>query len=118
MNGKVEQVVLFTGVSQEDAEKALLRHGDDILLAIVDLTHCPPTVGNKYIPAPPTVDDGHDEATRERIRMGRLMSDMLSASPKNDLRGKASHYPVAEEKTASAVPAEVHVPTLSTSPSQ
>ena len=89
----------FTGASQTDAEKALTEHNGSIVDAIASLTVVPPITGAKHIPPTPVVNHGHDAETLERIRLGRLMSDMLSASPKNDLRGKASHYPVKEAQT-------------------
>lgn len=109
---------MFTGATQEEVEKALDTHDNDVVAAIIDLTPVPTISGTKHIPPPPKIDDGHDDVTRERIRMGRLMSDMISASPKNDLRGTASHYPVKEVETASAALVEMHLPTLPTSPSQ
>ena len=102
MSSQVEQVMMYTGASRGDAEKALVDQNGSIVDAIAILTPVPPVSGTKHIPAPPVVDAGHDADTLERIRLGRLMADMLSASARNDLRGKASHYPVKEEETASA----------------
>ena len=101
MSSQVEQVMLYTGASQKEAEKALADQNGSIIDAIASLTTIPVVSGAKHIPPPPVVDAGHDADTLERIRLGRLMADMLSASARNDLRGKASHYPVKEEQTAS-----------------
>ena len=101
MNSQVEQIMMYTGASQKDAEKALLDQNGSIVDAIAILTTVPTITGAKHIPPPPVVDAGHDADTLERIRLGRLMADMLSASARNDLRGKASHYPAKEEQTAS-----------------
>lgn len=92
---KVKTVIDFSGVTEEVAKDALQRHGEDILLALVELSVTPRISGTKFIPPPPVVNDGHDAETKERIEKGRIMADILSASPKNDLRGKASHYPSA-----------------------
>lgn len=90
---KVKLVVEYTGATESIAETTLLAHGEDIINAIVELSPPPRISGTKYIPPPPVVNDGHDAETKERIEKGRMMADILSASPKNDLRGKASHYP-------------------------
>jgi hypothetical protein len=90
---------MFTGASQADAEKALADQNGSVVDAIASLTVVPSITGAKHIPPTPVVNHGHDAETLERIRLGRLMSDILSASPKNDLRGKASHYPVKEQQT-------------------
>jgi len=100
MSSQVEQVMLYTGVTQEEAEKALKQYPDSIIDAIASLTVVPAISGTKHIPPPPKVDDGHDDATRERIRQGRILADILTFAPQNDLRGKASHYPVKVEQTA------------------
>lgn len=92
---------MFTGASHQEAEKALAENADSVVDAIAVLTPVPPISGAKHIPPPPVVDAGHDTDTLERIRLGRLMADMLSASARNDLRGTASHYPVKEEQVAS-----------------
>ena len=99
MNNKVEQVMAFAAVDQPTAEKALLDNDNDVVMAITSLTPVPVISGNKHIPPPPKVDDGHDEETRERIRKGRILADILTYAPQNDLRGKASHYPAREEQT-------------------
>ena len=101
MSSQVEQIMMYTGASQGEAEKALADQNGNIIDAIAALTPVPTVSGAKHIPPAPVVDAGHDADTLERIRLGRLMADMLSASARNDLRGKASHYPVKEEQTAS-----------------
>lgn len=117
MKSQVEQVMMYTGASQKDAEKALLDQNGSIVNAIAILTIVPTISGTKHIPPPPIVDAGHDADTLERIRLGRLMADMLSASARNDLRGKASHYPVKEEQTSSVECKEHSVPPPSVSQS-
>ena len=101
MSSQVQQVMMFTGATHEEAEKALAANGESVIDTIAALTPVPPVSGAKHIPPTPIVDAGHDADTLERIRLGRLMADMLSASARNDLRGKASHYPAKEEQTAS-----------------
>jgi len=102
MSSQVQQVMMFTGVSQEEAEAALNLHEESVVDAIASLTIVPPTSGTKHIPPPPKIDDGHDDETRERIRQGRILADLLTFAPQNDLRGKASHYPAKEEQNAGA----------------
>jgi len=97
----MEQVVAMTGVDKDVAEAALKTANGDIVVAIESLTTVPAITGAKYIPPPPKIDDGHSEETREQIRQGRILADIFSASAKNDLRGKASHYPVQQ---LSAIP--------------
>jgi len=83
----------YTGATKEKAEEVLQRLGGDVIAAIAELSVVPTITGTKYIPPTPKIDDGHDDETRERIKQGRLMAEMLNASPRNDLRGKATHYP-------------------------
>ena len=108
---------MFTGASQPDAEKALSENGNNVVDAIAALTVVPSITGTKHIPPAPIVNNGHDAETLERIRLGRLMSDMLSASPKNDLRGRASHYPAKEPQTEAVVSTVPTVPASSASQS-
>ena len=90
----VDQVVKMTGVTADVAKKALEDNGNDVIAA-VDALSVPPTIsGTRYIPLTPKVDDGLDEETRQKLRDARAFSDILNASPRNDLRGRAaSHYP-------------------------
>lgn len=96
MSGSIEQVVLFTGVTEEVAAAALATHGGDVLKT-VDALSCPPrTSGTKYIPPPPKIDDGLTDEVRQKLRDARVLSDLLTFAPQNDLRGKAAHYPPRE----------------------
>lgn len=116
MNSQVKQVMTYTGATQEEAEKAVKQYPDSIIDAIASLTVVPPISGTKHIPPPPKVDDGHDDETRERIRQGRILADILTFAPQNDLRGKASHYPAKAEQTAAEEckhPPAVQLPPLS-----
>ena len=92
----VQQVVKMTGDTAEIAKKALQDNGNDIIAA-VDVLSVPPTItGTRYIPMTPKVEDGLDEETRQKLRDARAFSDVLNASPRNDLRGKAaSQHPSA-----------------------
>lgn len=106
----MEKVMEYTGATKEKAEEVLQRLGGDVIAAIAELSVVPTITGTKYIPPTPKIDDGHDDETRERIKQGRLMAEMLNASPRNDLRGKATHYPPrlasesAEKPQAAALP--------------
>jgi len=103
-------VVDYSGATQDDAKAMLIKQNGDVISALVELAITPPISGTKYIPPTPKIDDGHDDETRERIRQGRIMAEMLNASPRNDLRGKATHYPPrlasesAEKPPAAALP--------------
>lgn len=89
----VQQVVSFTGVTEEVAAAALAAHGGDVLKT-VDALSCPPqTSGTKYIPPAPKIDDGLTDEVRQKLRDARVLSDLLTFAPQNDLRGKAAHYP-------------------------
>jgi hypothetical protein len=95
---EIQTVMDNTGATRERAEESL--RGRDVIAAIEFLSIVPPISGTKFIPPPPVVDNGHDAETLERITQGRILADILSASPKNDLRGKAAHYP---ERASSSV---------------
>ena len=90
----IEQVVSMTGTTPEIAKKVLEDNGNDVIAAVDALSIVPVISGTRYIPPSPKIDDGLDEETREKLRDARAFSDVLNASPRNDLRGKAaSHYP-------------------------
>jgi len=92
---KIQTVMDYSGATRDVAEAALIKEKGDVISALVELAVAPKISGTKYIPPTPVVNDGHDAETKERIIQGRIMADMLSASARNDLRGKASHYPQA-----------------------
>ena len=92
---KIQKVVDYSGATRDAAEAMLTKQNGDVISAIAELSVAPIISGTKYIPPTPVVNDGHDAETKERIIQGRIMADMLSASARNDLRGKASHYPQA-----------------------
>jgi len=89
----VEQVVLFTGASEERAKEALDVHGGSVLKAVEALSEAPKTSGTKYIPPAPVVHDGLTDEVRNKLRDARKLADLLTFAPQNDLRGKAAHYP-------------------------
>jgi len=90
----IDQVVAMTGVARDIAKKTLADNGNDIIAA-VDALSVPPTIsGTRYIPPTPKINDGLTDEMRQKLIEARAFSDVLNASPKNDLRGKAaSHYP-------------------------
>ena len=53
MSSQVEQVMMYTGVSQEEAQKALADQNGSIIDAIAALTPVPTVSGAKHIPPPP-----------------------------------------------------------------
>lgn len=88
MSVVVEQVISMTGVTEEVAKKALEENSGDVIAA-VDALSKPPTIsGTRYIPPAPKIDDGLTDEVRENLKKARQFSDILSASPQNDLRGK------------------------------
>jgi len=103
-------VVDYSGATHDDAKAMLIKQDGDVISALVELTVTPTITGTKYIPPPPKIDDGHDDETRERIRQGRLMAEMLNASPRNDLRGKATHYPPRQASEAEGKPPAAALP--------
>lgn len=107
MSAPIEQVVAFTGVSADVAKKALEENGGDVILAVERLSVPPSIRGDRYIPPKPTIDDGLTEEVRENLRKARQFSDILSASPQNDLRGKVvAPQPSAGAGSASALPTQ------------
>lgn len=98
---EIDQVVVNTGVSEDIARKALEENGNDVISAIDALSTPRPIKGTRYIPPTPTIDDGLNDEVRSKLREARAFADILNASPKNDLRGKAaSHYSPANEDLA------------------
>lgn len=106
---KIQTIIEYTGATHDAAEAAIIKHKEDLVSAIAELSDVPQISGTKYVPLPPVVDDGHDAETKERIIRGRQLADILSAAPQNDLRGKASHYPDQPRASAAAAPAESQV---------
>ena len=84
----VEQVIAMTGVSHDVANKALEENGGDVIAAVDALSKPPSISGTRYIPPTPKIDDGLTDEVRDNLRKARQFSDILSASPQNDLRGK------------------------------
>ena len=102
------QSVSMTGVTEEIAKKALEENGNDVVAAIDALSKPPTISGTRYIPALPKIDDGLTDEVRENLKKARQFSDILSASPQNDLRGKVvSPPPSAGEDSAKALPTQV-----------
>lgn len=98
-------IVSMTGVSEEIAKKALEENGNDVIAAIDALSKPPTISGTRYIPSTPKIDDGLTDEVRENLKKARQFSDILSASPQNDLRGKVvSPQPSASEDSAKASP--------------
>ena len=100
----LEQVILFTGVSEERAREALDANNGNVLQTVDALSQPPQTSGAKYIPPPPTIDDGLTDEVRDKLRDARKLADLLTFSPKNDLRGKAAHYPERSSAASGSVP--------------
>ena len=101
MEDAIRQVIAFTGVTEDVAKKALEDSSGDIIRAVETLSVPPPVKGARYMPPTPKIDDGLTDEVRSKLREARAFADILNASPKNDLRGKAaSHYPPVNEDFA------------------
>ena len=110
----IEQVVSMTGVSEDIAKKTLEENQNDVIAA-VDALSKPPTIsGTRYIPPTPKIDDGLTDEVRENLGKARQFSDILSASPQNDLRGKVVSPPPSAcedsaKETSTVVPKKMFV---------
>ncbi|NBR61694.1 hypothetical protein EB118_04710 [bacterium] len=97
-DGKIMQVMQFTGCTEDVARDALEKGNWDVIDALDRLTNLPKISGSKYIPAKPVVKDHLTPDVREKIIQARQLADLLTYAPQNDLRGKASHYPEKESQ--------------------
>jgi hypothetical protein len=95
-DSKVMQVIQFTGCTEEVARNTLESENWNVVDAIDHLTTVPTISGNKYIPSTPTINDQLSPDVREKIKEARKLADLFTFAPRNDLRGKASHYPSQE----------------------
>jgi hypothetical protein len=96
IDGKVIQVIQFTGCTGQVARDALEQENWDVIGALDRLTNVPKISGSKYIPPKPVViNDSLTPEVREKLSEARRLADLFTVSPRNDLRGKASHYPEA-----------------------
>jgi hypothetical protein len=68
----------LAGVTQEEAERALLEH-ETVDAALDALIQKPPVSGDKYIPGKPVVKTGVDPEQEERCRKGRWLQDQVNA---------------------------------------
>jgi hypothetical protein len=89
-------VVKMLGCTQDEAVQYLKESNGDILLAVCNHSVAREVSGSKYIPEPPTINDGLTPEVREKLQEARKMGDMFSASFRNDLRG-------VQEKTSDVV---------------
>ena len=114
MNTQVEQVIAYTGVTEDVAKKVLDENNNDVLSAIDVLSTPRPIKGTRYMPPTPTIDDGLTDEVRSKLREARAFADILNASPKNDLRGKAVSpcSPVRED----CAQAQIHATPPTSSP--
>lgn len=105
----VEQVIAMTGVAEDVAKKALEENGEDVIAAVDALSKPPSISGTRYIPPTPKIDDGLTDEVRDNLRKARQFSDILSASPQNDLRGKVvSPQPSARANSAPTLQAQTN----------
>jgi hypothetical protein len=98
-----EKVAFMLGCSEEEAHVYLQKAGGDVLKAIEDNLVVPHVAGEKYIPPPPTIDDGLTSEVREKLRTAREIVEQFNASFRNDLRG-------SQARTVSAVQEEAVEP--------
>lgn len=73
----IEAVMNLAGVDRATAEAALAEH-KEVWLAIDSLLTRPTTAGDRFVPPPPTVDDGMTPEQRELCRRGRWLQDQVN----------------------------------------
>jgi hypothetical protein len=73
----VDAVMNLAGVDRLTAEVALAEH-KEVWLAIDSLLTRPTTAGDRFLPPPPTVDDGMTPEQRELCRRGRWLQDQVN----------------------------------------
>jgi hypothetical protein len=100
-----EKVAFMLGCSEEEAHVYLQKAGGDVLKAIEENLVIHPVAGEKYIPPPPTIDDGLTPEVREKIGKAREIVEQFNASFRNDLRGSQSQTVSAVQAAAVEVPA-------------
>jgi len=74
----MELVMTLAGVTQEEAERALLEH-ETVEAALDALIQKPTVSGDKYIPVKPVVKTDLDPEQEERCRKGRWLQDKVNA---------------------------------------
>ena len=103
-------VISMLGCTSEEATEYLLKSGGNILNAIADNVKCVQVSGEKYTPPPPKFDDGLTDDVRSKLQEARNISEMFSASFRNDLRG------VLTQKPDEAAVVELTVPEVPVAP--
>ena len=78
-------VMSMLACTHEEAKKYLSKTDGDVALAILQNMKCVPVSGEKYIPAPPKINDGLTDEVREKLTEARKISEAFSASFRNDL---------------------------------
>lgn len=76
---KCAMIQAIVGGSYVKAWQALMRHNQDVVLAIDSLLTKPVVTGEKYIPKRPAVDPGMTEEQKERCDKGRWLQDQVNA---------------------------------------
>ncbi len=80
-------VMSMLACTHEEAKEYLSKTDGDVALAILQNMKCVPVSGEKYIPAPPKINDGLTDEVREKLKEARKISEAFSASFRNDLLG-------------------------------
>ena len=102
----MELVMTLAGVTQEEAERALLEH-ETVEAALDALIQKPAVSGDKYIPAKPVIKTELDPEQEERCRRGRWLQDKVNAvfSVAQTLtKSQAEQTPVEAEQAQLTVP--------------
>jgi hypothetical protein len=81
----METVMNMLNCTAEEAEKYLTASGGNVLDAIERNLVIPATPGNAHIPPKTVIDDGLTPEVREKLVQARKLSEMFSASFRNDL---------------------------------
>ncbi len=73
----IEAVMNLAGVDRATAEAALAEH-KEVWLAIDSLLTRPTTAGDRFLPPPPTVDNGLTPEQEALCRRGRWLQDQVN----------------------------------------
>ena len=83
---EVTQVMSMIGCDEDTARTYLDAANGDVLTAVFDHVNFPTVTGDKHIPVAPVIDDGLTTEVREKLAETRRLTNLLTASPRNDLR--------------------------------
>ena len=83
---EVTQVMSMIGCDEDTARTYLNAANGDVLTAVFEHVNFTTVTGDKHIPVAPVIDDGLTPEVREKLAETRRLTNLLTASPRNDLR--------------------------------